>query len=135
MSDQPNISSNSEIDQALKAFEKDNPNKEHPVVAGVITPQANQSTTKQVEGVSFDTEKDLESYKAISVYDETKTSKMVQAVMKYSKGSQRQAEWILLGFVIITIGISLYLVFRSREDTRPPVTPLMIEQMKNPNSH
>jgi len=109
----PTSNNNQEIDQALKAFEKDNPNQTHPIT-GVITPQTTESPTKQVEGVSFDTDKDVETYRAIRFYKETVEPKMVKAVIKYSGGSvknQRQAEWVLLLFVFVAIGISLYLVF------------------------
>jgi hypothetical protein len=40
--------------------------------------------------------------------------KMVQLIMKWSGGAikeQRQAEYVLLGFVAVAIGISIYLMF------------------------
>ncbi len=40
--------------------------------------------------------------------------KMVQLVMKWSGiKEQRQAEYILLGFIVIAVGISLYLFFNN----------------------
>jgi hypothetical protein len=107
---------NQEIDQALKAFEKDNSNQEHSI-PGVITPQTNQSsTTKEVEGVSFDTDAEAESYRAIKFYKETVEPKMVKAVIKYSGGAvknQRQAEWILLGIVCAMVVISIVIIYHS----------------------
>jgi hypothetical protein len=122
----PTTPNNSEIDQALKEYETKS-GEAHPTVPGVITPKTNQPPTKQVEGVSFDTDKEVDSYKAIKIYNETATPKMVKAVIKYSKGAvkdQRQAEWILLSFVIIAVGISVYLIFFT--GTKPPtITPEM----------
>jgi hypothetical protein len=118
MNEQPPIPNNTEIDQALKEFEaKNNEGQTIPSnqVQGIITPQNTQAPHKEVEGVSFDTDKEVEKYTAIKFYKETVEPKMVKAVIKYSGGTvknQRQAEWILLGFVAVAIGISLFLVFR-----------------------
>jgi hypothetical protein len=117
MSPTPN---NQEINQALKEYETKG--ETSPAVSGVITPKTNQSPAKQVEGVSFDTDKDLESYKAIKIYNETATPKIVKAVMKYSKGNQRQAEWILLTFVVVAMGISAFLFFKNTIHLSPPTT-------------
>jgi len=46
---------------------------------------------------------------------QTPTPKIVEWVIKYSGGAirdQKQAEYVLLGFVIVAIGISLFLVFK-----------------------
>ena len=66
------------------------------------------------EGVSFDTDDytKSESYKAIKLYNETSTPKMVKLVMKVSRGAikdQKKAEWTLLGFVVLVFGISVFL--------------------------
>ena len=49
------------------------------------------------------------------VVETSKTSdvpKMVQLVMKWSGAKeQKQAEYVLLGFIVVAIGISLFLVF------------------------
>jgi hypothetical protein len=113
MPPQPNIPNNTEIDQALKEFETKF-NQEHPVQA-TITPQSSTTPSHEVEGISFDTDKEVESYSAVKFYKETVEPKMVKAVIKLSGGTvknQRQAEWILLGFVVMAIGISLFLVFK-----------------------
>lgn len=71
-----------EIDQALKEFEM----------------KSNQEQTQQTTTSSQTSE----------------IPKMVQLVMKYSGGAikeQRQAEYVLLGFVFVVIAISLYLFF------------------------
>jgi hypothetical protein len=115
MTEEIKTPNNTEIDQALKEFEaKNNEGQTAPVnqVEGIITPQNTQAPIKQEEGVSFDTDKEVEKYTAIKFYKETVEPKMVKAVIKYSGGTvknQRQAEWILLGFVVVAIGISLYL--------------------------
>ena len=119
----PPTPNNIEIDNALKAFENTE-GKEH-TIPGVITPQAT-NINNNVEGVNFDTS----SYGAVKYYKETVTPKMVKAVIKYSGGaikSQKQAEYILLAFVIFAIGISLFLVF-GRGNTKP--SPQALEQMK-----
>ena len=70
----------------------------------------------------FEAQPVTESYKAVKFYNETDTPKIVQLVMKWSGAKeQKQAEYILLGFVIITIGISLYLFFGGRSKTPPPL--------------
>jgi len=64
---------------------------------------------------------------------------MVKAVIKYSGGAvknQRQAEWILLGFVVVAIGISIYLFFGtiSGNSSKYKDTPLgqpIIRQVNN----
>ena len=117
MPPQPNIPNNSEIDKALKEFEaKSNQEQATPEnhIQAVITPQTPQTSSHETEGVSFDTDKEVESYRAVKFYKETAEPKMVKAVIKISGGSvknQRQAEWILLGVVVVVVGISLYLFF------------------------
>ena len=126
MPPQSNTPNNTEIDQALKEFEvKSSQGQATPEnhIQNVMTPQA---STHEVEGVTFDTDKEVEQYTAIKFYKETVEPKMVKAVIKYSGGTvknQRQAEWILLGLVILMIGISLYLVFgnmRINKKIEPP---------------
>jgi hypothetical protein len=75
--------------------------------------------------------KSAESYKAIKFYNETDTPKMVQLVMKYSGvKEQKQAEYILLGFVVLAIGISLFLFFRGiGGGGAKPLTNNQIEQI------
>ena len=129
------INNNQEIDQALKDFEsKSNEGQAAPVnhIQGTITPQNTQAPIKQVEGVSFDTDTAVDSYKAIKLYNETKTPKMVKLVMKASGGgvkNQKTAEWLLLGFVAAAIGISLYLIF-GKNLSQKKFSSAEIEQMK-----
>ena len=111
MDENLNLAGNTEIEKALKEFEVKS-NQEQPV-KNVITPQSPQDSIHKVEGISFDTDNQVESYKAIKFYNETVEPKMVKAVIKLSGGTvknQRQAEYILLATVILMIAVSLYLV-------------------------
>ncbi|MFH1201199.1 MAG: hypothetical protein V1484_02670 [bacterium] len=77
-----NTPDNTEIDKALREFELKN-------------------QTEQAQ-------------KAPEVPQDSDVPKMVQLVMKWSGGAikeQKQAEYVLLGFVILAISISLFLVF------------------------
>lgn len=133
MDENLNLNGNSEIDQALKQFEAES--KQEQPVSNVITPQSPKPLNHEVEGVSFDTDKEVPSYGAIKYYKETVEPKMVKAVIKLSGGTvknQRQAEWILFGFVVLAVGISIYLTFFSGHKP-PTITPAMLEQMKHPN--
>jgi len=100
------ISGNIEIQQALKEFE---------LKSNVEEQQKSPETLKISE-----------------------IPKMVQLVMKYSGGAikeQKTAEYVLLGFVVLAIGVSLYLFFgingsgksssidKAALDQMMPVTP------------
>jgi hypothetical protein len=85
MEEQKNIPNNTEIDQALKEFEAKS-GLEQPVQA-TITPQSPQDSIHKVEGVSFDTGTEINHYKAIKLYEETATPKMIKAVIKISGGT------------------------------------------------
>ncbi len=57
---------------------------------------------------------DVMSSQKIEIPEDVGTPKMVQRLIKWSGGAikdQRQAEYILLAFVVIAMGISLYLFF------------------------
>lgn len=73
--------------------------------------ETNIPNNSEVEGVKFE----IPSYDgAVKYYNETATPKMIKLVMKLSGGaikSEKQAEYVLLGFVIVAMGISLFLVF------------------------
>lgn len=101
----PNTSDNTEIDKALKEFEAKNTEQTQKAPEAVSTiPQ------KDVEGVKFE----VPSYGAVKYYKETDTPKMVKLVMKISGGavkSERQAEYVLFGFVVVAVIISLFLFF------------------------
>lgn len=54
------------------------------------------------------------SYQAVKFYKESTTPKIVELVIKWSGGAikeQKQAEYFLLGFIVVSILISLYLFF------------------------
>ena len=91
MNDGLNLNENLEIKKALKEFEMENVEQEQEV----------PSVSKNLE-----------------------TPKMIQLVIKYSGGSiknEKQAQYVLLGFVVIVVGISLFLFWGS--DTTP-IIPL-----------
>ena len=110
------LPNNSEIDQALKEFEAESQTGQTPKATEALkTPPIPQN---EVEGVKFE----VPSYGAVKYYQETETPKMVKVVMKLSGGAvknQKQAEWILFGFVIVAIGVSLYLVFGGLGNHKP----------------
>jgi len=59
--------------------------------------------------------------------------KIVQLTMKwFGVREQRQAEYVLLGFVIVAIIVSLVLVFKGRPKTEPP-PDYLIEQAGSPS--
>ena len=136
MPPQPNTPNNTEIDQALKEFEAKS-DKENPVQT-TVTQQSQKTSSSEDEGISFDTDKEVQSYKAIKFYNETVEPKMVKAVIKLSGGSvknQKQAEWILLGFVVVAIAVSLYLVMGivivKPKPPVPSITGAPIQQNKS----
>ena len=64
----------------------------------------------EVSGVRFETN----DYPAVKYYRETTTPKIIKLVTKYSGGAvkdERQAEYVLLGFVVVAIIVSLFLFF------------------------
>jgi hypothetical protein len=134
MTEQSNISNSSEIDKALKDFETDQ-GQEPPKIQTVITPQSPKNQNSKVDGVSYSTDAETESYRAVKFYKETAEPKIVKTVIKYSGGvvkNQKQAEWILLVFVILAIAVSIYLFF-GFGNTRQQVTPAELERMRHPN--
>ena len=107
MDENLNLAGNTEIEKALEEFEVKNPEQAQKA------PEVSAVAQKKVEGITFDTDTQVESYKAIKFYNETVEPKMVKAVIKLSGGTvknQRQAEYILLATVILMIAVSLYLV-------------------------
>ncbi len=126
MPPQPTQNNNAEIDKALKEFgaSSGGGEAEHKV-QGVITPQASNVPLKEVEGVQFDTP----TYGAIKFYKEKEPPKMVKAVIKYSKGAvknQKQAEWTLFVFVVVAVGISIYLLFGANARPRLSAQDLLL---------
>jgi hypothetical protein len=118
-----NISNNQEIDQALKEFEVKNASQ-----AGEATEASKTSSVspKDVEGVKFE----IPSYGAIRYYKETDTPKIVKLTMKWSGvKEQKQAEYILLGFVVVAILVSGFLFFGGGSSGAKPLTKNQIEQI------
>ncbi|MFA6258004.1 MAG: hypothetical protein WC671_03295 [Candidatus Paceibacterota bacterium] len=99
MNEEVKIEGNTEINQALKEFEEKS-------------------------------EAEKNSYKAVKFYNETDTPKIVQLTMKLSGAKdQKQAEYLLLGFVVLCVGISLFFIFRGKLIQQNP-SPRALEQMK-----
>ncbi len=105
---------NSEIGAALKEFEKQQGN--------VIKPQVSDSV-------------DVMSSQKLEIPEDISTPKMVKKLIKWSGGAikdQRQAEYVLLGVVIVFISISIYLFFgvSSGSNEAPPSFIRMQQQLK-----
>jgi hypothetical protein len=127
MDENLNLNENLEIDKALKEFETKSQAEQMPKTSEALKtseiPQNNE-----VLGVKFETN----SYKAVKYYNETETPKIIKLVMKYSGGAikeERQAEYVLLGFMILAIAISLYL-FLGGGQTQQKFSATELEQMK-----
>lgn len=104
-----NSSRNQEIAEALKEFETKSNSEQRVLQAKIHTPS-----------------------------DET--PKMVQILIKSSGGAvknRKQAEWILLGFVIMVLGISTYLFFGGNKSIKEPSGSLksIIQNMPVNNQH
>lgn len=92
----------------------------------------------KIEG-NIDIEKALEEFKIKSVQEELlkpkinqtpKGSKMVEWLVKQGiTKDEKQAEYVLLGFVIIAIIISFYLFFGGKHTQQKP-SDALLEQMK-----
>ena len=64
---------------------------------------------------------------------DTDVPKMVRLVMKLSGGAikeQKTAEYVLLGFVVIAISISLFLLF-SDKNISEEISPELLQQMES----
>lgn len=121
MTEEINIPNNAEIDAALKEFEAKQSAEQTPQAPkGFITPQ------KEVSGISFETD----SFKKTNNNQEADVSKIVQLVMKWSGvKEQKQAEYILLIFVVVALAISFYLFF-GNGNTKQKISAEALEQMK-----
>lgn len=72
------------------------------------------------------------SYKAMKFYNEPNTPKIVKLVIKYSGGAisdEKQANYVLFGFVVVAIVVSLFLFFGVGNTQQKPTTT-SINQMK-----
>ena len=119
MDEEIKIAGNLDLDQALKEFEAKSNQTERPVVKAIITPQIPKVPDKETPNIEYEEDKWKQKIQSSPV-DET--PKMVKLVIKSSGGSikdRRQAEYVLLGFVIVVIIISLYLFFFNNKITSP----------------
>ena len=110
MDENLNLAGNTEIEKALKEFEAQN----NSVPVG---------TKQEIPSVLTATPK---SYLA------PETPKMVQLVMKwFGFKEQKQAEYVLLGFAIVVIGISLFLFFSQvNGGKKVEFSPKVLEDMQ-----
>lgn len=116
MSEQTELEGNLEIQKALEEFEAKSAAEQAQKAS-----QASQISQDEAGNIKYETD----SYKAIESFNEITTPRMVKLVMKYSGGAikkERQAEYILFGFVVIAVAISIYL-FLSTGKPRPSATP------------
>ena len=93
------LSKNIEIEKALKEFEE-------------------KSQTEQIQ-------------KNPEVLKNSETPRMIELVMKYSGGSvknEKQAQYVLLGFVVAAIVISLFLFTSSKKSEVPIIDIKNIDQ-------
>jgi hypothetical protein len=109
MDDNLNLEGNVEIKKALEEFGVNSAQENAGQTDGAS--QVIEVPKHQVEGVKFETD----NYKAIKFYKETATPKMIKSVMKLSGGAikdERQAEYVLLIFVVLAFTVSIFLFFR-----------------------
>ena len=65
-------------------------------------------------------------WKAVKYYRETDEPKVIKLLIRYSGGlvkNEKQAVYILLGFAILAIIVSLFLWFGNNVSEPPPVPP------------
>ena len=86
---------------------------------------------KEPSSIKFDTdaESNTKSWQAVKYYNETTTPKIIKWIIKYSGGlvkEENQANYVLLGFVVLAIVVSLFLFLRERGESKilplPPPT-------------
>jgi hypothetical protein len=116
-----NIPNNSEIDAALKEFEAKNAEQKQQVLEALKASPV-PVIQKEVSGVSFETD----NQRTDKFNQEIGVPKMVQLMMKYfGLKEQKQAEYFLFGFVILAIGISLFLVLGGGKKNTSPSQEIM----------
>ena len=70
-------------------------------------------------------------WSAMKYYHEPQTPKIIQWTMKYSGGlikNEKQANYVLLGFVALAIIVSLFLIFGGGSET-PPIDSTTTEDV------
>lgn len=115
MNEKINIPNNNnlEIDKALKEFEAKNTEQKQEELKALKTSAVSQKEAPDIKFETDNWEKSASSF-------QDNTPKMVKLVMKISGGAikgQRQAEYVLLGFVVVAVVISLFLVFGGKGNT------------------
>jgi hypothetical protein len=114
MDENLNLEGNVEIKKALEEFGAKSAQENTGQNAGAS--RVLEVPKHEVEGVKFETD----NYKAVKFYEETTAPKMIKSVMKLSGGiikEERQAEYVLLVFVVIALAISVFLFWRGKSDT------------------
>jgi hypothetical protein len=110
MDENIDLSKNTELDKALKEFEAQN---------NAVSVESKQ----EISSVLTATPKS---------YQEPETSKMVKLIMKLSGGAikdERQAEYMLLGFSVLAIIISLFLFSGGNVNTGKNQHPIYQEDL------
>lgn len=128
------IPNSSEIDKALKEFElsrKSNPGQTQniPEAPKVVETPSNSEIDQAVQ--EFQIKSTLEKTEEVQeVSKASELPKMVQFVIKYSGGAikeQKQAEYVLLGLVVLMLAVSFYLFFGGG-NKQQKLTPAQLEQ-------
>jgi hypothetical protein len=126
MNEEQKIPNNTEIDEALalKQFEAESQagqtQKSTEALKAFSVPE------REVEGIKFETP----SYGAMKYHKEKDTPKMVKAVMRLFGGTikdQKQAEYVLLGFVVVAIILAIF--FFSHSNIKPVSSAISPQQI------
>ena len=111
MDENLNLSGNAEIQKALKELESEQ--------GGVETPQVSETV-------------DVLRSQRMQIPQDSDTPKMIGLVMKYSGGlikEEKQAEYVLIGLVILMFALTFYFLFSGGDKTKPlPVDLQQIDQ-------
>lgn len=137
------IPNNAEIDKALKEFEmKASGGQVPPVPPAPKAPEVPKASETPNNSEISQALKQFEVESSVSpqpqvgqipkAYDEA--PKMVRLVMKLSGGAikeQKQAEYVLLGLVVVMFALSFYFFFGGSGNKSQKLTPAQLEQMRN----
>ena len=116
------IPNNLEIDRALKEFEMKSNAERLQETSGVSKIPDNSGINQALQEFEEKSSRE-EQQKIPKALQTSEIPKMVQLVMKWSGGAiqeQKQAEYVLLGFVVLAITISLFLFFGGNEPEKLP---------------